>query len=443
MISDMDDVRSHYTSVAEVERLFERLWPLARSLTGDGVRRTHDVLGELIPLERSELPSGTQVFDWTVPPEWRVVEAYLLDPNGRKILDFADNNLHLMGYSQPFRGRISLEELEPHLYSLPDQPDAVPYVTSYFSPRWGFCLAHTVRSQLTNGDYEVVIDTVLESGSMTISDCLLPGESSQEVLFSTYTCHPSMANNELSGPIVSALLYRHLAELPHRRLSYRFVFAPETIGAIAYLHLNGGLLKERTVAGYVVTCTGGPSALTYKRTRDAPTLSDRAAEHVLVHWQGDPGGSPKVVDFAPMGSDERQYNSPGFRLPVGSLMRTMYGTYPEYHTSLDNLRFVNPPAVMRTLDAYVEICRVLEGNIILNNNKPYGEPQLGRRGLYPTVTVSGANVGVADATFWVLNLSDSEHDLLSIAERSGLPFRSVEAAAQALVAAGLLVEVER
>ncbi|NLG08638.1 MAG: DUF4910 domain-containing protein [Deinococcales bacterium] len=423
--------------LAALERLFDRLQPLPRSITGDGVRRTHDVLAELLPLERLEVPSGTQVFDWEVPLEWNVDQAYLVAPDGRRLLDYAAEPLHLVGYSVPFRGRLSRAELEPHLYSLPEQPDAIPYVTSYYSPRWGFCLTHEQRLALPDGEYEVVIDSRLEPGSLTLSECLLPGASEQEVLVSTYTCHPSMANNELSGPLVAAFLYARLARLPERRLSYRFVFAPETIGAIAYLHLRGAALRDRVVAGYVVTCTGGPAGLTYKRSFAGDSLADRAAEHVLAHLEGEPC-PPRVIDFAPTGSDERQYNSPGFRLPVGSLVRTMYGTYPEYHTSRDDKAFVDLAAVQRTLDAYYRICRVLDGNVVYSSRVPYGEPQLGRRGLYPTATVAARNVGAADALFWTLNLADGHHDLLAIAARSRLPFEAVQDAARALSAAGLL-----
>lgn len=421
-----------------MEALYDRLQPIPRSLTGDGVRRTHDLLGELLPLRRLEVPSGQQVFDWQVPPEWTVNEAYVVTPDGKRVLDFRDEPLHLVGYSVPFRGRLARAELDGHLYSLPAQPTAIPYVTSYYAPRWGFCLSHEQRLALPDGDYEVVVDTRLEAGSLTLSDCLLPGDSEDEVLLSTYTCHPSMANNELSGPLVAAFLYLRLAQLPRRRLSYRFVFAPETIGALAYLDLYGPELKRRVIAGYVITCTGGPKGLTYKRSLAGSTLADRAASHVLAHFVDLPNRLTSVLDFVPTGSDERQYNSPGFRLPVGSLMRTKYGTYPEYHTSLDNKAFLDLRAVQRTLDAYNEVCAVLDGNSRYQNRLPYGEPQLGRRGLYPTTTVGAENVAVADATFWNLCLADGDHDLLSIAERSGLWFAEVVQAAKRLEAAGLL-----
>lgn len=424
----------------EMELLFDRLWPLPRSITGDGVRKSHDLIGEHVPLRRLEIPSGTQVFDWQVPPEWNVDQAYVIAPDGRKMLDFHVDPLQLVGYSLPFRGRLSKAELDEHLYSLPDQPNAVPYVTSYYHPTWGFCIAHHDRLQMPDGEYEVVIDSRLSDGSLTISDAVLPGESEKEVLISTYTCHPTMANNELSGPLVATFLYKRLAALPRRRLSYRFVFTAETIGAVAYLHEKGQELKRNMVAGYVATCTGGPTGLTYKRTLAGNTLSDRAAEHVLRHLPVDEAKVNRVIDFAPTGSDERQFNSPGFRLPVGSLIRTKYGTYPEYHTSLDTKEFMDLRAVQSTLATYFAVCQVLEGNAVYRNTAPYGEPRLGIRGLYPKSSIAAQNVATADALFWVLNLADGTHDLLAIAERSNLPFAQVRDAADQLEQVGLLKE---
>lgn len=428
-----DDARA--AELASMEELFDALWPLPRSLTGDGVRETHRLLSSVMPLETFEVPSGTRVFDWTVPPEWRVNEAYVVAPDGRRALDFAESTLRLVGYSAPFRGRLSLEELQGHLHSLPDLPDAVPYVTSYYRERWGFCLSERERRALPPGEYEVVVDTELFPGSLTYSHAVLPGETGAEVLLTSYTCHPALANNELSGPLTLAFLHRRLASWPRRRLSYRFVLAPETIGALAYLHAHGEHLRRAVVAGYVVTCTGGPGGLTYKRSRD-PSLADRAAEHVLAHLH-EPH-PPRIMGFTPVGSDERQYCSPGFRLPVGSLMRARYGTYREYHTSLDDKAFMDLAAVQRTLDAYEAVCRVLDGNETLVNLSPYGEPRLGERGLYPDLAVGGSNHRVNEAVFWVLNLCDGENDLLAVAERSGLPFDEVRAAADRLTAVGLL-----
>jgi len=419
---------------AELEATFDRLFPLLRSLTGEGARQTHRILGEFLPLETLEIPSGTQAFDWTVPPEWVVREAYVVTPDGRRILDVREHTLHLVNYSVPFRGELDLEELLPHLYSLPERPDAIPYVTSYYRPRWGFCLPDRMRRSLPAGTYRVVVDTELIEGSMTLSECVLPGERQREVLLTSYTCHPSMANNELSGPLVAAFLYRRLAAWPSRRLSYRFVFGPETIGAIAYLALRGDHLKARLDAGLVLTCVGDPGALTYKRTRRPGSLTDRAVEIALadvddLRWR----------DFAPLGSDERQYASPGFDLPVGSLTRTMYATYPEYHTSDDDRSFIAFDAMQGSIDAAEAICRVLDrGGQRFRNLFPYGEPQLGRRGLYPDFAIGASNHGVEAAIFWVLNLSDGENDLLAIARRSGVPFGALADAAERCVAAGLL-----
>ena len=416
-----------------IERVFDRLWPLPRSITGKGVRETHAILSELVPLERIEVPSGTQAFDWTVPKEWVVREAHVVAPDGRRLLDFAENNLRLVNYSAPFRGRLSRQALDAHLHSRPDLPDAIPYVTSYYAPRWGFCLSERERRALLDGDYEVVVDTDFVDGALTLSEAVLPGEEKAEILISAYTCHPSLANNELSGPIAAAFLYRRLAAWPERRLTYRFVFAPETIGAIAYLALRGKHLRDTLVAGYVVTCVGLDTHFTYKRSRRGDSLADRAALHSLRHL-----GTPhELRDFCPTGSDERQYCSPGFDLPVGSLMRGVYGEYPEYHTSLDDKRLVSFTALQGSVDAYEAICRALDQNLTFRNLFPFGEPQLGRRGLYPTLGTADQSLQIAPM-MWVLNLSDGRHDLLAIAERSGLPIGLLWQAARAAEEKGVI-----
>lgn len=412
---------------------FDRLWPILRSITGSGVRQSQDILSEIVPLERHEIPSGTPVFDWTIPKEWIVREAYLIDPLGRRRLDIQENNLHVLNYSMPFKGTVSKQELQTHLYSLPDKPTAIPYVTSYYAPRWGFCLSQQQRDALPEGNYQVVIDTDFIDGSLTIGEAVLEGESEQEVLLSTYTCHPSLANNELSGPLVTAFLYQRLATLEKRRLTYRFVFLPETIGAIAYLHLRGEHLKKNLIAGYVLTCIGDSGDFTYKRSRQCTSLADRAAEHVLKHQPT----SYKVIDFSPLGSDERQYCSPGFNLPVGSLMRSMYGTFAEYHTSLDNREFISFAAMAESVDTYYAIMTALDNNVRYKNNFPYGEPQLGKRGLYDTL---GRNTipELSSAVFWLLNYADGEHDLLSIAEKSGLNITLLQQAAEAGLKTGII-----
>ena len=432
--SQLADAPTHETP-EEVAAIFDRLWPLLRSLTGEGVRQTHDILGELVPLDRIEIPSGTQVLDWTVPREWAVREAHVTAPGGERILDVRDNNLHLVNYATPFRGRVSRRELDAHLHSIPKLPEAIPYVTSYYEPRWGFCLSQRQRDALPEGEYEIVVDTELFDGSMTISEAVLPGAETGEVLISTYTCHPSMANNELSGPLVAAFLYRRLAAMPERRLTYRFVFAPETIGAIAYLDRMGDHLLAHMEAGFVVTCIGTEAPFTLKRSRRGDSLADRAAEQILARR---PGTAPKILDFFPTGSDERQYCSPGFNLPVAMIARSLYSDYPEYHTSLDNRDFISFEAIVESVDACFDICFALDRNIRYRNTVAKGEPQLGRRGLMATL---GAQRSVEDefkAMQWLLNLADGEHDLLSIAERGGADLRLLDRLAEKCKAAGIL-----
>jgi aminopeptidase-like protein len=420
---------------ADLHGLAARLFPIARSLTGPGVRETLRVLEEVAgtPMERHRWATGEQVFDWTIPDEWAIRDAWLRDPSGATVVDFADSNLHVLGYSEPVRRRVSLEELQGHLHSLPDLPHAIPYVTSYYRRRWGFCLPHERRERLVPGDYEVCIDADLGPGHLEVGEVTLPGALPDEVLLSTYVCHPSLANNELSGPVIAAHLARALRDRP-RRFTYRILFLPETIGSIAYLHRFGDRLLERLRAGYVITCAGDPGPFTYKRSRRGDSLADRVAEHVLRT-----SGAPhEVVDFFPTGSDERQFCSPGFNLAVGSLMRTMYGRYPEYHTSLDDLSFVTPEALAGTLEVYLAIVDALEANETLATTVPYCEPQLGKRGLYPTLGgPREIEQGVSDM-MWLLNLCDGTTDLLAVAERAGRPVSALAPVAARLVEGGLL-----
>jgi aminopeptidase-like protein len=422
-----------HESLGEIELLLDRLWPILRSITGDGVRETLAILSEVAPLSRIEVASHTKVFDWTVPPEWVVREAYALTPTGERILDVDENNLHLLNYSAPFRGTLTRVQLDAHLYSLPEQPEAIPYLTSYYERRWGFCISQHQRDRLPEGDYEVVIDTEHIQGSLSIGEVVLPGEDVSEVLISTYTCHPSLANNELSGPLVAAFLYRRLSRWPSRRLTYRFVFAPETIGAIAYLSLRGEHLRERLLAGYVVTCVGAGDRFTLKRSRRGDTLADRAALHVLTQLPE----QPRVFDFFPSGSDERQYCSPGFNLPVASVMRSMYGTYPEYHTSLDNRELISCSALQESIDVYERILRVLDTNVSYMSHVPMCEPQLAPRNLYSTLGTR-ESTDFTDALLWVLSYADGEHDLLEVAEMSGLALSELVSAATACLDAGLV-----
>lgn len=427
--------------------LATELFPITRSLTGPGYRETLRVLERTSgPMERHIYRSGEAVLDWTVPKEWAIREAWVRDPEGRPVVSLEDSNLHVVGYSTPVHRRLTLEELQPHLHSLPGQPDAIPYRTSYYSESWGFCLTDRQRRELPPGEYEVYIDADLSDGHLEVGEVTVEGRTGSEVLFSTYCCHPSLANNELSGPVVVAHLARALRERAERpRLTYRFLFLPETIGAIAYLARFGDRLSRRLAAGYVVTCVGDPGDFTYKRSRRGSSLADRAAEHVLRH-----AGCPhRVLDFFPTGSDERQYCSPGFDLPVGSLMRSPYGTYPEYHTSLDDLSLITPEALEGTLEMYELIVEALEAAETLVSTAPFGEPQLGRRGLYPSTggstTIYGKGEGVGGAAgesvppeerlkdiLQVLNLCDGTRDLLAVADRAARPIRHVRSAADLL-----------
>lgn len=422
----------------DVAAYFDRLWPLLRSITGEGARQTHDILGELVPLERHEIPSGAQCFDWTVPREWVCREAYVIGPDGRRLLDVRQHSLHLVNYSMGFRGALSRAELDEHLYSLPEQPEAIPYVTSYYAPRWGFCLPHSVRMRLPEGQYQVVIDAEHVDGSLTLSEAVLPGEAPDEVLISTYTCHPSMANNELSGPLLAAFLYRRLAAIKRRRLTYRFVWLPETIGSLAYLARYGEHFRRKLVAGYVASCVGDRGPLTYKRSRRGDTAADRAALYALKRLQGN---ALRVLEFEPNGSDERQYCSPGFDLPVGVIARSIYGSYPEYHTSLDNRDFISFASLVESVDAYLAVLGVLDANVSYRRTSPCGEPQLGRYGLYPTLGGPAAHDEWLTALRWLLNLADGSRDLLAIAERSGVKISALDEAAQKCLAAGLIERV--
>ena len=423
--------------IKELEQYFDRLWPITRSLTGEGNRETLDIIKELVPLLRTtEVKSGTAVYDWKVPPEWQISEAYIKDSKGKTIIDFKDNNLHVLGYSVAVDQTLSFAELRPHLYTLPEQPDLIPYLTSYYQERWGFCLSHNQLEGLDpNEAYTVKIDSSLDySGSMTIGEAVIPGASTQEVLFSTYICHPSLANNELSGPLVAAFLYRELSKL-ELRYTYRFVFVPETIGSVYLISQHGQRWKEQLVAGFVITCIGDDGPFTYKKSRRGASLPDRIVVNLLAQTEED----YHIVDYFPSGSDERQYCSPGFNLPVGSLMRTMYGKYPEYHTSADDKSFISFEALAASVHKYQQVVDVLEYNRYYVNQAPYGEPQLGKRGLYPTLGSQKAKQHTVAVMMWLLNLADGQHDIVDIAERSGHSFTELIPVVQLLLGHGLLV----
>jgi aminopeptidase-like protein len=425
---------------ADMESYFDRLWPIGRSLTGDGNRATLKILKELLPLTNQEIPSGSSCFDWTIPPEWRVNRAVLKNSSGAVIADYAKNNLHLVGYSVPFSGRLSLADLRPHLHSLPDQPEAIPYLCSYYKPYWGFCLPHSVLSSLPDDEYEVCIDTVLdEKGSMTLGEAVLPGTGKRDVLISTYICHPSMANNELSGMLLAAFLYRRIARWQTRNHSYRFLFAPETIGAISYLAQHGFRLTNDLAAGYVVTTIGDRGMWNLRKSRRGNTVADRAALLVLEE-----SGKPYAAeDFDINGSDERQYCSPGFNLPVASLTRTRYGRYPEYHTSLDNKSLMSFEGMVETLDLFERILKLIDSSKRYKATVPFCEPMLGKRGLHPSLTTkTGLEAEEMRAMKWVINLSDGNHDPIDIAVRGGLKSDLVLNAITILLAHDLIAEVQ-
>lgn len=416
--------------------LMARLFPICRSITGDGVRETLSILRERIDLKIEEVPSGYKAFDWTVPLEWNIRDAYVKNERGERVIDFKESNLHVLNYSVPVSATMTLEELRPHLHTRPEQPDAIPYLTSYYEESWGFCLSNDRLDALPEGRYEVVIDSSLTDGLLTYADAVLPGESEREILFSTYICHPSMANNELSGPVLAAFLYKILAQC-ELRYTYRFAFVPETIGALVYLSKQGDHLRQNLHAGYVVTCVGDDGPYTYKRSRRGDTVGDKVAEHCLKHL-GEVS-EVKVLDFFPSGSDERQYCSPGFDLPVGSLMRSMYGTYPEYHTSLDNMQFVSSQGIAGSLRTYLQLVQVHELNAVYLNTSPYGEPQLGRRGLYPKLGAQAHTAEPVERMMYLLAYSDGTKDLVDIANLAGRPAWEFAPEIRALREAGLLV----
>ncbi|WP_439386079.1 DUF4910 domain-containing protein [Amycolatopsis lexingtonensis] len=415
---------------AELHALVERLYPICRSITGDGVRQTLDIIGEHIALERHEVPTGTAVLDWTIPQEWNIRDAYVAAPSGERVIDFQELNLHVVGYSVPVRQRMPLSELREHLHTLPDQPSWVPYRTSYYAPAWGFCLAQEKLDALPDGEYDVVIDSTLEDGSLTYGEHVVPGRVTDEVIVSCHVCHPSLANDNLAGIAVAISLAQQLVD-PY--YTYRFLFMPGTIGSITWLARNSDRI-DKVKHGLVLACAGDPGPLTYKKSRRDDAEIDRVLQHVLRSREH------RVVDFSPYGYDERQFCSPGFNLGVGSLTRTPYAGYPEYHTSADNPGFVSPAAMEDTLGALRDAVGVLDRNRRYVNLSPYGEPQLGKRGLYDSLGGRSDAKQAQMAMLWVLNLSDGEHSLLDIAERAGLPFDIVDVAARALHDAGLVKE---
>ena len=418
----------------EMYDLICRLYPICRSITGNGFRDTLSIIQEFIPLEIREVATGTKVFDWVVPKEWNIKDAYVKNSKGNRVIDFKESNLHVVSYSVPVHEKMSLSQLRNHLHSIPDHPDWIPYRTSYYKEDWGLCLSHKKLLELPEDTYEVHIDSTLADGYLTYGEYYLKGKSSDEILLSCHACHPSLCNDNLSGVVVVTFLGKHLSSLsPH--YSYRILFIPGTIGSITWLALNearASMIKQ----GLVIAGVGDPGEPTYKRSRRGNAEVDRAAEHVLKHS----GNDFKIVDFSPYGYDERQYCSPGFDLPVGCLQRTPYGQYPEYHTSADNCDFVQPTYLADSFSNLLSIVNILENNKKYLNMNPKGEPQLGKRGLYETTGGQSNSVHLQMAYLWVLNLSDRRHTLLDIAERAGLKFELIKKAADILSKHDLLQE---
>lgn len=417
--------------------LAKRLFPVCRSITGPGVRETLAILGQELPgLTVHSVDSGTQAFDWTVPDEWSIRDAYIADEAGNRIVDFKQNNLHVVGYSEPVDTVLSLEDLQKHLYSLPEQPDAIPYVTSYYSRRWGFCLTDNQRRKLNLGNYRVYIDSTLEPGQLNYGELILPGKTDKEIFISTYICHPSLANNELSGPVVTTAIARWLREATNRHYTYRIVFIPETIGSVVYLSRNLDTLKQNIIAGFNVTCIGDDRCYSFLPSRNGQTLADIASRHVLKHISPD----YKSYTWLDRGSDERQYCSPGVDLPVATIMRSKYGEYPEYHTSLDDLDLVTPSGLQGGFNALSAAIEAIENDITPVSTVPC-EPQLGKRGLYPTVSSKGSAEKVR-TLMNMLSYCDGTRSLLEIAELINAPISLLVNNLQPIIANGL-VKVER
>ena len=414
--------------------LAEELFPICRSITGEGIRYTLNRLKKEVPqIVLHEIPTGTKVFDWVVPKEWEISEAYIEDMKGNRIVDFQKNNLHVVGYSIPIDSIVSGDELQAHLYSLPEHPDWIPYVTSYYKERWGFCVTENSRKKLTDNQYHVVIKSKLFDGSLTYAELLIPGQVSDEIFFSTYACHPSMANNELSGPVVQIELAKLLMSRKNK-YSYRLIWIPETIGSITYLSKNLDYMKEHIIAGYNITCVGDDRAVSYIQSRKGNTIADRAAKNVLKYI------APDYMEYSYLnrGSDERQYNAPGIDLPVCSICRTKFHEYPEYHTSADDLKLISPKGLEKSYYIYKEIIQALEVNEIYRINC-LCEPQLGPRGLYPTECFNRSSIAVKDMMDFIA-YADGTMDLIEISDKINVPVKKLDEIAQVLLKANLFTK---
>jgi aminopeptidase-like protein len=418
---------------SELYQFASKIYPICRSITGNGVRETLRHVKNIVDIDIHEVPSGTEVFDWKVPREWNIRDAYIKGPGGEKVVDFKVHNLHVLNYSIPVNTKLPLAELKKHIYTMPDQPNLIPYRTSYYKDNWGFCMTHEAMQRLPDGMYEVFIDSDHnDSGSLTYGEYLHRGETEDEFLFSSHCCHPSLANDNCAGISVNAHLARALSGV-RTRYSYRFIFAPGTIGSITWLARNRETAK-RIKHGLIVSCVGDPGGPTYKRSQRADALIDRAVEHVFKTTEK----APNIIDFSPYGYDERQYCSPAFNLPVGLILRSKFGEFPEYHTSADNLDFIKPECLARSYKGLLEVVDIVENNYKTMNLEPNCEPNLGKRGLYGAI---GGDKNAYDANlpvFWVLNQSDGSRSLLEIASRAKMPFERIHAAAKMLSENGLL-----
>lgn len=416
----------------DMYRMMVELFPICRSITGDGVRETLARIKEHIPLEIYEVRSGTKVFDWEVPKEWNIKDAFILDEQGSKVVDFQKNNLHVVGYSIPIDKWLTLSELQEHLHSLPDQPDAIPYVTSYYKEYWGFCLCHNVRERLKEGRYRVVIDSELKDGYLTYGEYVVQGKTPQEVFLSTYVCHPSMANDNLSGSVLTTFLGRWIASAP-RRYTYRIVFVPETIGSITYLSRNLDKMRNNILVGFNISCAGDERTYSYVPSRYGNTYADKVALNILKFKH------PDFVrySFLERGSDERQYCSPGIDLPLVTLTRSKYGAYPEYHTSLDNLDLVTPDGLRGMYELFADCIELIERNVKVRVYC-YGEPQLGKRGLYPNLSTKSSGASVRDMMNFIA-YADGANDLIDISNTIGVPVWELYPIVDKLLEAGLLL----
>jgi len=416
----------------EMYELMREIFPICRSITGNGVRQTLKKIQSILPIEIHEVPSNTKVFDWTIPKEWNIHDAFVKDPKGEKIIDFNNSNLHVVSYSIPIHKKMSLQELKSHIHTLPKMPDVIPYLTSYYNEDWGFCMTHNDFIKLEEGEYEIMIDSTLENGSLTYGEFLKIGEVEDEFLISCYICHPSMCNDNLSGPVLATILGKYLKEIK-TKFSYRFLFIPETIGAITWLSKNEKSI-HKIKNGLIATCLGDSGIMTYKKTRNGDNEIDRISKYVLENSKQE----FNIIDFLPIGSDERQFCSPAFNLPVGSLMRTMHGKFPEYHTSADNLDFVKAENLEDALIKYSGIIFILENNKKYINLNPKCEPQLGKRGLYRQLGSQKNSEEKELAMFWILNQSDGKNSLLDIAIKSKLDFYLIKQVSDELLEHDLL-----